>query len=110
MTDCHASTLQLACQQVRLHESTNLCLSVEVSASAMLEGCRDIVFFGTVDVKDFDHLRTNEPSPNFRVEPAIRPPSAAEPLNPDTMASTEVVGQVDGMQEEESDEGDDDEL
>jgi hypothetical protein len=78
ITDCHDSSIRtVQVQQLRLHESTNLLCHVDlVTAGAMLEDCKDIVFVVpsadqdkcVVDVRDFNWLREGIPSPNFRIE------------------------------------------
>ena len=86
MTQCTDCRIYGAtCQQVRIHESTNVRMTVEsilLLAGAILEDSKDIVFcvvhphspdIGTttsplMDVKDFSWLRSGIPSPNFRIE------------------------------------------
>lgn len=70
VTSCSGTSITATCQQLRLHESVDLQLHVTVSAGAIMEESRGIVFFSPdhLDVKDFDWLRANVPSPNFSLQ------------------------------------------
>ena len=77
VTDCHQLTLYLESQQLRLHESTDLYCHVKISAGAILEDSTRLRFYhnadtdGTLDVRDFNWLRSGVPSPNFSIEKAM---------------------------------------
>ena len=66
ITDCHDCWIEGKSQQLRIHGSQNLSISVDLVAGAIIEGSQDIVFQRMVEVKDFDWLREGMPSPNFR--------------------------------------------
>lgn len=74
VTQCHASMFHLSCQQLRLHESTDLTLRLPVApVGIILEDCNSVVFQcnaseSDLDIKDFAWLRSGTPSPNFTVE------------------------------------------
>jgi len=74
LTQCHTSELHLSCQQLRLHESTDLTVRLSVApAGIILEDSNLIVFQCNenemlLDIKDFDWLRSGIPSPNFSVQ------------------------------------------
>lgn len=76
VTDCHnGSSIHACAQQLRLHESTDLTCTVDLAAGAILEDCTRLVFCNTsttaagnsLEVKDFNWLRTGIPSPNFKI-------------------------------------------
>ena len=104
MTQCTDCRIYGAtCQQVRIHESTNVRMTVEsilLLAGAILEDSKDIVFCVVhphspdssptsppmnshhrptthMDVKDFSWLRSGIPSPNFRIEDVTAAAAAA---------------------------------
>lgn len=74
VTQCHTSELHISCQQLRLHDSTDLTVRLPVApAGIILEDCRHIVFEcedneKLLDIKDFGWLRSGIPSPNFSVQ------------------------------------------
>ena len=71
VTDCHDTSLWSQSHQLRLHESSNLACHSVVSAGAILEDCTNLVFYTattTLDVRDFNWLKSGIPSPNFKIE------------------------------------------
>ena len=82
--------LQLECQQLRLHSSSELNCQVNVSAGAILEDCHHVHITGNVEVQDFDWLRSDVPSPNFTMDRVVVEPAAANsiPSQPRPEAST----------------------
>ena len=83
ITHCrHVSCVVHSCQQVRLHESTDLQLKIGiVKGGAILEDCHRIVFVANsiaaskaLEVRDFSFLKRGKPSPNYTIE--IEPTSS----------------------------------
>lgn len=91
VTQCHNVQLHLqSFHQLRIHESSNLQIHIkdgEGCGGSILEDTSNLVFYvndttimkngeddnndkALLDVKDFNWLRNNIPSPNFRVEAA----------------------------------------
>jgi len=69
VTDCHDTLVMSQSQQLRLHESIDLRCHCSVTGGAILEDCSRIVFYRSImDIKDFNWLKREIPSPNFRVE------------------------------------------
>mmetsp|Transcript_48163 Transcript_48163/g.145497 ORF Transcript_48163/g.145497 Transcript_48163/m.145497 type:complete len:458 (-) Transcript_48163:155-1528(-) len=83
---CRNSIFRAACHQFRMHDSTGFTCHIHVGAGPIIEGCKDIIFFGDYyrlfpenectseasenkfrEVKDFNWLRTMIKSPNFEV-------------------------------------------
>ena len=89
VTHCHTSNFRLSCQQLRLHESTDLIVRLHVApAGIILEDCNSVVFQCNsnemhLDIKDFDWLRSGIPSPNFTVETVFED-NVMEPENSKT--------------------------
>ena len=70
VTGCQSCNLKASGQQLRLHDSTNLTCEVNIGAGAILEDCSGLVFATTkesIDVRDFNWLRSGEPSPNYEI-------------------------------------------
>ncbi|OQR75413.1 tubulin-specific chaperone C-like [Tropilaelaps mercedesae] len=82
------SSLQVACQQLRVHKSVSSMFRLHITSRSIIEECRDIVFGrlppeysasdeswrksgldrshnNFADVDDFDWLNANQPSPNW---------------------------------------------
>ena len=104
VTHCQDCDIQgPACQQIRIHESTQLRFTLEestiVAGAAILENSKDIVFVvrshnhlpnsttnstttttaaTRMDVKDFSWLHAGVPSPNFRMEESTSVATAEE--------------------------------
>ena len=74
VTQCHASMIYLSCQQLRLHESSELTVRLPVAPiGIILEDSNSVVFQyngseSVLDIKDFAWLRSGTPSPNFSIE------------------------------------------
>ncbi|CAJ1935004.1 unnamed protein product [Cylindrotheca closterium] len=72
VTGCHSCQLQASGQQLRLHYSVALQCTVNIGAGAILEDCSRIVFVtnlnNMLDVRDFNWLRSGEPSPNYEIQ------------------------------------------
>eukprot|EP00980_Cylindrotheca_fusiformis_P027868 scaffold22560_cov135-Cylindrotheca_fusiformis.AAC.79 len=73
VTNCHTSSLNAFAQQLRLHKSTDLTCTVEVSAGAIMEDCTRLVFCSEmIEVKDFNWLRSGVASPNFEIKAPLK--------------------------------------
>ena len=106
VTQCHRTKLQAPkVQQLRLHESSALECVVNVTAGAILEDCTEIVFRGSVEVKDFNWLRDGIPSPNYRV---VENPVSTVPRVLERPAV--VLPAMNPPLDESNDDSDDDEL
>lgn len=81
ITDCHDCSIQGKSQQLRIHDSQNLSINVDLIAGAILEGSHDIVFQRVVEVKDFDWLREGMASPNFRFAVSAQDDSKMEGMH-----------------------------
>ena len=69
ITGCSECEVHCSSQQLRIHQSCDLVLQVEMLAGAILEDSSRLLFRGSnLDVKDFNWLRAGVPSPNFRIE------------------------------------------
>ena len=87
VTQCHTSIFYLSCQQLRLHESTDLTVQLPVApVGIILEDCNSVVFQcnaseSDLDIKDFAWLRSGTPSPNFTVEAVFEDDSVEQEDN-----------------------------
>jgi hypothetical protein len=90
VTACHKCSINAYAQQLRLHESSDLLCEVEVAAGAILEDCTRLVFVSdSIEVKDFNWLRTGVPSPNFQIRPLPKDEPEYSPSAPvDQQTST----------------------
>ena len=103
--DCHNTSLWSTSHQLRLHDSSNLSCHVTVSAGAIVEDCTNLVFYAattSLDVKDFNWLKSGISSPNYKIEPeataAEKEPSvlaASEPLLQSGLPGGEADGFLD---------------
>ncbi|KAL7579166.1 hypothetical protein ACA910_011339 [Epithemia clementina (nom. ined.)] len=96
VTNCTNCTFENGqTQQMRLHESSSLQIrNFEITAGAILEGCRHVQFFVVHEddddddddlhrkIRDFDWLKPGMPSPNFTIIATTASSSTATPVPP----------------------------
>jgi Tubulin binding cofactor C len=74
VTQCqHSSFVITWSQQLRLHESHHVECHIQVTAGTILEDCHHVTFYtdegsNAADIKDFNWLRADIPSPNFAIQ------------------------------------------
>jgi hypothetical protein len=103
---------------LRLHESHHIDCHALATAGTILEGCRHMTFYTAdnstaADIKDFNWLREDLPSPNFSFQPYCRE-KATSTARQHPNATSRNTSQTDvkpaEQHEVEDIEGDDDEL
>lgn len=129
VTQCHHTSFSiLQTQQLRLHESHHIECHVLVTAGTILEDCHHVTFCAmtadasTADIKDFNWLRTDIPSPNVVVQPCrhnneslsmachVNRTSSTPSMVKDVITSVSITATDEKQLERPNDEDDDEEL
>jgi Tubulin binding cofactor C len=111
----------LSCQQLRLHQSSQLDIYLDVTAGAILEDCTRLVFYRqqeqehdddkhqqhSLSVQDFGWLRPGVPSPNYQIRLLVKA-SATTTLEKQEEQKGQGPSNANNAQKTASDESDDD--